>query len=109
MQSGRSSPMFQRNVLPPSSGPKSMPSKQQAEYSAHLLGLLFSPKGGGSTDLWNIGEQTAWHHSPEDSILHGRHCQNLTSNIVLFWLWHGVSFLALQSFSIGECNRTVGS
>jgi hypothetical protein len=45
---------------------------------------------------------------PRRNILHGHHCQNLTYNTILFWSWDDVPFLALRSFSTGECKRTVG-
>jgi hypothetical protein len=46
-----SSPMFRRNVLPPSSGLKSKPNEQPAKYGEQIafwfLELLFDPEDGG--------------------------------------------------------------
>jgi hypothetical protein len=43
--------MFQRNILPPSSGPESDPSKNPTEAGGFLLGLLFNPEDRGNKFL----------------------------------------------------------
>jgi hypothetical protein len=52
--------MFQKNMLPPFSGSRSKPSKQQIEVcllrSSHLLGLLFDPEDGGCMFVGNISK-----------------------------------------------------
>lgn len=85
--SGRGSQMFQRNLLPPSSGLKSKPSKQYV-----LLKKLV-----------NFCQTT--YHIPEDSMLHSHPCMNIKSNTDLtyfdclhMWLqFHACFFCFLSS------------
>jgi hypothetical protein len=53
--------MFWKNMLPPSSGLKSIPSRQPPRskhtlVAISMLGLLSNSEDGGSTFLQNIGE-----------------------------------------------------
>lgn len=46
-------------------------------YCLHHQGFFY-PEDGSSTSLWN---QTTWSHIPEDSNIHGHHCENCKSLI----------------------------
>jgi hypothetical protein len=62
MQFGRNSTTLGRNILLPSSGPRSKPRKYPAIVflAAHaLLGLIFDPEDGGSVFFPNVGELLA--------------------------------------------------
>jgi hypothetical protein len=57
---------FRRNISPPTSGPKSKPSKKSTEAGG-------KPEDGGYTCLRSTGE-----YNPEDRTRHSDRCQNMT-------------------------------
>jgi hypothetical protein len=69
--------MFQKNILPPSSGSKSELRNQQEAGGKYLVSyyfcLLSDPEDGSATFLQNIME-LLWRHIPEDSILDIKNC-----------------------------------
>jgi hypothetical protein len=88
-QSGRSSVMYHRNILPLSPWLKSKPKKKLAKSSTcclfpadFLLDWLFNPENRGSIFLWNLDKvlPNCMASHPKGSTLHGYFCETLKSN-----------------------------
>jgi hypothetical protein len=88
----KSRPIFQRNILHPSSGsnkPSKIPARKQVASREHsiLLATCFhaysSLKMGTicSSETLVDFEWTTWGYIPEDSTLHNHHCEHLKSYI----------------------------
>jgi hypothetical protein len=83
--------MFQKNLLPPSSGSKSNLSNQQEAGGKYLVTylffLLFDPEDGGSKFFQNTGELLRCHIS-EDGVLDIKNCSSKFIHVITITVFH---------------------
>lgn len=92
---------FPRNVLYPSSGLKSIPSKKQATPACCVHGLLFGPENGGSIFLENVEIHSKKNHNDrrENFKSHTKIYKRCSSQQLTFYdstmsrLWENLKFI----------------